>query len=162
MITNYDKHWLSNAVYNWKKNYSTLIIWRRFVSTETNLKTGVVFSQYESAKIKAIILPEKIARFDKPTSQFPYGAVVTKGERVLILEQKDLPKTWPVTFQENDRVIVGTKAYTIKDHDNIEGSSIWVLVIVNVKGTPTSGMNIRVSNSHPALGIGQDVTVEKV
>ncbi len=162
MITNYNKHWLRDLVYDLKKNHTTLIIWKRFVSSATNLKTGVTNSQYQSSKVKAILYPEKIVRVDHPVSQFPYGAVKTKGDRTLIIDQKDLPSTWLDTFQETDRILVGDRIFEIRDHDNFEGSSLWVLTVVNVKGTPNIGINLIASTDNRVFSIGDSVVVEKV
>lgn len=160
MITNYDKHWLRDVVYDLSKNHSTRVIWKRFVNSSSNYKTGSTDSLYQSARVKAILFPEKIGRVDRPTAQFPYGAVRTKGERLMILDQKHLPKAWLSEFQETDRVLIGERVFEIKEHDNFEGSSIWVLVVVNVKGTPNIGINVVEGSGSRALSVGQTATAE--
>lgn len=156
MISNYNKFEIRRTVYDLKKKHARVVKWLRLITESVNLETGKMNNNYTDCVIrKAIILPVKIIRTMALTGgTFQYGSYTDVGSRLLIIDQRDLPKTWSMSFDADDRIIINEQRYTIKDCDNFEDSTIWLVGVVNVRGTEVNNVTSKTVTN--AIGINHD------
>ncbi|HPT70883.1 MAG TPA: hypothetical protein PLE74_01215 [Candidatus Cloacimonadota bacterium] len=128
---------IRKSYYDLRKNHAVVVNWLHLASETINVETGKMTNVYADTKVKkAVLLPIKMDRVLKVfNGQFAYGGYYDTNTRLLMVEQKNFPKDWRGEFDANDRVVINGKRYTIANCENYENTTLWLVTIVNVKGT---------------------------
>lgn len=137
MITCYSKQMIRRAFYDLRKNYLVIVNWLHLTSESINVETGKMTNDYSDIKVKkAVLLPIKMDRVLRVfNGQFAYGGYYDTNTRLLMIEQKNFPSSWRGEFDADDRVVISGKRYTISNCENFENTTLWLVTLVNVKGT---------------------------
>jgi hypothetical protein len=121
-------------LYRLKRLFGKPLVLKNTTSATQNLETGVITPTYVTVSIaRAIVLSasqKKDFAYDlsyiAANKNFTYGAFFTTKERLIIIEQRDLPTSFRVTV--HTFCVFDGRRWDVKDSDRGEDGSYLIIV----------------------------------
>jgi len=131
---------IRKTLYSLKRQYGNKVDLYKLINAETDYQTGVKTVDKSAITIrKCIVLPVKIAREAIQTiahisanKMFVYGGSYDAGTRMFIIDARDLPIDYEIV--NDDWLIYNNRRYEIKNIEEFEQHTAWVIVAKEVKG----------------------------
>ena len=131
---------IRRTLYSLKRQYGGRADVYKLIDTETDYQSGVkTVSKVVTVVRKCIVLPVKIAREVVQTitqistnKMFVYGGTYDAGTRMFIIDARDMPTDHE--FTNDDWIVYNGRRYDMKNIEEFEQHTAWVIVAREVKG----------------------------
>lgn len=117
---------VGHVIYRLKRQYGRLMYIRyRQAADQYNLETGDITRDLTSIKIrKGVLLPQRVTRefvydlsFIAANKNFTYGGFFQQGDRVVLIDAKDLPRDFEINGEMY--VTIEDRRYEIQEHRRV-------------------------------------------
>ncbi len=133
---------IRQIVYRLKRNFGVPITFIRLSNYQDDGDTGDMSQTKQNITIKrAILAPAKMIRdfvydlsFIAANKNFTYGGYFDAGDRIMIIDAKDLPKGFEPNL--NDYIIYDGVKYTLKEVHPVAENYAWLIVLKQVDAVP--------------------------